>query len=74
MKFNGSFWVEAENRGFWKKLTLYKTEREDIKPSIAIDQLQQTKWTIQNFQNTTNRTNQSEKDRKIPNYEKLFER
>ena len=45
-----------------------------MKPSLRMDQLQKTKWKIQNFWNTSNTRNYLEKDRIIPNYEKLFKR
>ena len=48
MKFAGKITIQDESRGITSSLTIFITEREDIKPLVGMDWLQDFNRTIRN--------------------------
>ena len=72
VKIVGKITVAAANRGIRKYLTMFITEREDIKSIIGMNWLREFIWKIQGFETTTKKTNQSENDSRMTIFEYFF--
>ena len=67
MKLFGKITIETKKREK-EETRMPKTKRKDVKPSQAIDSLQEIKWTKQSIEHATKKTYQTKKNKLTANF------